>query len=98
MDITIHNAGELSDGARTFIEEKIQKLETYYDRILRADVYLNHDDGSGPNTYGVTIRLAVPGPDLSAEHNDQSVEKAVIEVTEKLRRQIRRHKEKISKH
>lgn len=97
MDITIHNAGELSDGARSFIEEKIKKLETYYDRIVRADVYLNHDDGSGPNNKGVTIRLAVPGPDLTADHNDESVEKAVIEVVEKLRRQIRRHKEKLAK-
>lgn len=98
MEITIHNAGELTAGARTFIEEKVTKLETFYDRIERADVYLNHDDGSGPGSHRVTIRLAVPGPDLSADHTEESVEKAVVSVTEKLRRQLRRHKDKLAKH
>ena len=93
MEITIHNAGELSAGARNFIEEKVNKLETFYDRIVRADVYLNQDDGSGPGSHRVTIRLA-----LSADHTEVSVEKAVVEVTEKLRRQIRKHKDKMTKH
>jgi putative sigma-54 modulation protein len=98
MEITIHNAGELSAGARDFIEEKVNKLETFYDRIVRADVYLNHDDGSSHGSHRVTIRLAVPGPDLSADHTGESVEKAVVEVAEKLRRQIRKHKDKMSRH
>ena len=95
MQITIHKSSDLAESTKSVIREKVEKLETYYDRIERADVYVNEGDGTGANSHTVEVRLAVPGPDLYAEYTDESVERAIADVTEALRRQIKKHKEKL---
>jgi putative sigma-54 modulation protein len=94
MQITIHQSGDLKDSTKAVIHEKINKLETYYDRIERADVFIKSDDGQAANGYTVQCRLSVPGPDLFAEHTDASIKRAIADVSEALRRQIQKHKEK----
>ena len=98
MQLIIHKSSELSQNAITVIKDKVAKLETFYDRIERAEVFLNEDDGSTTDGHTVEIRLAVPGNDLYADHTADSVEKAVANVTEALRRQIKKHKEKLNDH
>lgn len=98
MQITIHQSGDLSQNTQRVIREKIEKLETFYDRIERADVHIKSDDGSTPDSFTVQARLSVPGPDLSAEQSDQSIERAITDVAEALRRQIKKHKEKLQGH
>lgn len=94
MQITIHQSGDLLDSTKEVINDKLAKLETFYDRIERADVYIKEDDGTTANGYKVEVRLAVPGPDLFAESENQSIKKAIADVAEALRRQIKKHKEK----
>ena len=94
MQVIIHKSSELSDATTAVINEKVNKLETYYDRIERAEVFIKEDDGSATNGHTVEIRLAIPGNDLFANHTDESIERATAEVTEALRRQIRKHKSK----
>ncbi len=94
MQITIHKSGELLESTKQVIHEKVNKLETFYDRIERADVYIKEDDGTTANGHKVEVRLAIPGNDLFAEYTDQSIKRAIAEVAEALRRQIRKHKEK----
>lgn len=94
MQITIHQSGDLLDSTKEVINDKLSKLETFYDRIERADVHIKQDDGLVTNGYTVQVRLAVPGPDLFAEHTDQSIKRAIADVAEALRRQIKKHKEK----
>lgn len=96
MQVLIHKSSELSDPTIAVINEKVNKLETYYDRIERAEVFIKEDDGSAANGHTVEIRLAIPGNDLFATHTDESIERATAEVTEALRRQIRKHKNKHS--
>ncbi|PPK88309.1 putative sigma-54 modulation protein [Neolewinella xylanilytica] len=96
MQVIIHNSSELSDVTTKVINEKVNKLETYYDRIERAEVFLKEDDGSAANGHTVDIRLFIPGNDLFATHTDESIERATAEVTEALRRQILKHKSKQS--
>lgn len=96
MQITIHQSGELLDSTKAVINEKIEKLETFYDRIERADVHIKSDDGKGTAGYTVNARLAVPGPDLTAEATDPSIKRAIADVAEGLRRQIKKMKEKQS--
>ena len=97
MTININTALSIQDMTRDFIRDKVGKLETYYDRIERADVFIKKGAGSGVEDVSVEIRLAVPGPDLFAEETSDSLEKAVPSVVDKLARQIRKHKDKISK-
>ena len=98
MQITIHQSGDLLDSTKEVINEKISKLETFYDRIERADVHIKSDDGKGAAGHTVSVRLAVPGPDLSAEHTDQSIKRAIADVAEALRRQLKKLKEKQTDH
>lgn len=94
MQITIHKSGELLDSTKQVINDKVTKLETFYDRIERADVYIKDDDGTAANGHKVEVRLAIPGNDLFAEYTDPSIKRAIADVTEALRRQIKKHKEK----
>ncbi|MTB51495.1 ribosome-associated translation inhibitor RaiA [Lewinella sp. W8] len=98
MQITIHKSGELSGNAKRVINEKLEKLETFYDRIERAEVFIKEDDGTAAKGHKVEVRLAIPGNDLFAEHTDESIERGIAEVAEALRRQIRKHKEKNANH
>lgn len=98
MQITIHKSGELLESTKQVINEKVNKLETFYDRIERADVYIKEGDGNTANGHTVSVRLAIPGNDLVAEHNDPSIKRAIADVTEALRRQIKKHKEKNNVH
>lgn len=98
MQITIHKSADLLESTIEVINEKINKLETYYDRIERADVHIKEDDGNVANGYKVIVRLAIPGNDLVAEHTDQSIKRAIADVAEALRRQLKKHKEKEQNH
>jgi len=98
MHITIHKSGDLIESTKEVINDKINKLETYYDRIERADVYIKGDDGSTANGYKVEVRLAIPGNDLFAEAENTGIKRGIADVTEALRRQIKKHKEKTNGH
>lgn len=96
MTINFQNPQMVSDRLADYIRNKVSKLETYYDRIEAANIFIKEDDGHGPTDHVVEIRLAVPGPDLFAEDkSSESIEAAVSSVVEKLRRQIAKHKEKM---
>lgn len=77
-----------------FIEERVTKLETFYDKIISAEATLKVEDGSEKENKFVEIRLVVPGKDLFAKKIGKSFEEATDNVVEALRRQIRRHKSK----
>ena len=77
-----------------FIQEKIDKLTHFFDKIISADVYLKVDNTSETENKEVEIRLFVPGHDLFAKKTSKNFEAATDEVTEALRRQAKKHKEK----
>ena len=77
-----------------FIEEKVNKLETFYDKIISAEAILKVDQATDKENKVVEIILAVPGKELFAKKTAKSFEEAVDSVVEALRRQIRKHKTK----
>jgi len=84
----------------TFIQEKAEKLNTFYDRIQGGEVFLKVEKGEhSRDNKVVEIRLNVPGQALFARESNTSFESAAIEAIESLRRQLHKFKEKInSKH
>lgn len=83
-----------------FIQKKTDKLETFYDRILDGEVFLRLDKGEhSRDNKMVEIKLNIPGSTLFAKEQSTSFEAATDEAVESLRRQIKKHKEKlINKH
>ncbi len=76
-----------------FIQKKLDKLDTFYDRTINAEVILRVNN-EGIENKTVEIKLNVPGDQLFAEKTNGSFEAATDHCTEALRRKINKHKEK----
>jgi putative sigma-54 modulation protein len=78
-----------------FIQKKVDKLETFYDRILDGEVFLKLDKGGhSRDNKVVEIKLNVPGNAMFSKEHDTSFEASVDAAVESLRRQIKKFKEK----
>lgn len=77
-----------------FIQEKVDKLETFYDRIIDGEVFLRLEKDPSKNKV-VEIKLNIPNHTLFAKEQESSFEAAAYEATESLRRQLKKHKEKM---
>jgi len=76
-----------------FIQRKIDKLETFYDRIIDADVNLRINN-EGIENKTVEIKLNIPGSQLFSKEQSSSFEQSIDQAVEALRRQLKRFKEK----
>ncbi|HAC23674.1 MAG TPA: ribosome-associated translation inhibitor RaiA [Cytophagales bacterium] len=77
-----------------FIQRKVDKLETFYDRLLDGEVFLRLNN-EGIENKTVEIRLNVPGQQLSAKEQARSFEAAADQATEGLRHQLRKFKTRL---
>ena len=80
-----------------FIQKKLDKLDTFYERTIDAEVILRLNN-EGVQNKTVEIKLNVPGEQLFAQKTNGSFEADTDHCTEALRRQIKRHKEKMLAH
>ena len=77
--------------------EKIEHLEELCSEIVAAHIVLMHDDAAKPAArYGVKVHLAIAGPDIHAEDHDADLYAALDKVTDKLARQLRKRKTRLS--
>lgn len=89
MDILIHSIHFDADrGLLDFIKSKLNKLITFNNEIISADVFLRIEKNDERENKLVDIKLHVPGKELFAKKHASSFEAAVDEVTEALRRQV----------
>jgi putative sigma-54 modulation protein len=79
-----------------FIQRKIDKLETFYDRLVDGEVFLRLNN-EGIENKTVEIKLKVPGSQLFAKEQARSFEAATDLATEALRNQLKKYKTKESK-
>jgi len=80
-----------------FIQKKIDKLETFYDRVVDADVNLKVNN-EGIENKTVEVKLNIPGSQLFSKEQSSSFEEATDMAVEALRRQLKRFKEKKNIH
>lgn len=79
----------------SFINKKMNKLETFYDKVIGADVILSLDQlGAQVKDKVVTIKTKVPGSVLVAKEKSKKFEEAVDLATESIRKQIEKIKGK----
>ncbi|MCB0505018.1 MAG: ribosome-associated translation inhibitor RaiA [Cyclobacteriaceae bacterium] len=79
------------------VQKKMDKLETYYDRVINGEVFLRLNN-EGIKNKTVEIKLNIPGDQLFAVATDKSFEAATEEATEALRRQLKKYKQRIMSH
>lgn len=81
-----------------FVQKKIDKLETFYDRIIDGEVYLKLDKDQHQENKIVEIKVNIPGHNLFVKERSRTFEAATDEALEALKSQIKKHKEKTAVH
>jgi len=83
----------LSDEDKNFLEEKIQKLTHFSDKIWEAKVDLSYNPSHSKNQlFRVEINLRMQNKILRAVSRASHFEAAVIDIEKILQRQLRRYK------
>lgn len=76
-----------------FIQKKLNKIETFYDKVIDADVYLKLDNNHQKENKILEIRLNVPGDSFLVKKEAKSFEEAMDECLTPLERFVIKHKE-----
>jgi ribosomal subunit interface protein len=93
IQITVRDF-ELPEAARTAIQEKVEKLDTFYEKIMSCRVVVEtpHRRQQKGVLYNVRIDMGIPGADLVVKrepHEDLYV--AIREAFDAARRQLQDH-------
>ncbi len=78
-----------------FIREKTAKLANLFDGVIGCDVILKVDAASNNENKIAEIRVLIPGNDLFAKKQAKSFEEAVDNAVDALKRQVKKHKQKL---
>lgn len=88
--LSTHNL-TLTPAIEDHVRAKVEKLAHMDHRALDARVTLEHDHKRLPERqFSCSIRLAVRGPDLFAEAQEQDLYMAIDKVAKKIEQQIRK--------
>jgi putative sigma-54 modulation protein len=97
MEITVQSVHFDADlKLEEFIERKLKKLETFFDHIVSADVILKLENAGQVKDKIAEIKLNVPGATLLAKESCKTFEEAIDLCADALRRQLQKHKDKVS--
>lgn len=78
-----------------FITKKVEKTKTFYEGLDSAMVYLRLEKDEHKENKTVEIKLNVGGKEVFAKENSNTFETAVDLVIDKIKAQVKKHKEKI---
>ena len=79
-----------------FVQERVDKLGQFYDKIIDGDVILKIDNNSTGENKIAEIKLSLPGNEIFAKKQCKSFEEATDSALEALKRQLKKHKEKLN--
>lgn len=80
---------------KEFINKKLEKLETFYDKIIDSDVILSFEQlNTQVKDKVVVIKANVPGNTLIAKEKSKKFEAAVDMAVDSLKRQLHKVKSK----
>ena len=95
MDIKIHSVHFAADKKLIdFVEDKINKLQLFYDAIVSAEVFLRLENNSEGENKVSELKILIPGKELFAKKQARTFEEATDLVTEALRKQIIKQKKR----
>ncbi len=80
-----------------FIQKKMDKLDTFFDRIVDGDVYLKVESNDQKGNKWVHIQLNLPNKtSLNVKEQANTFEEAIDIAYESLARQLKKSKDKMS--
>lgn len=78
-----------------FIEKKVGKLQTFFDKIIDAEVFLRLEKNGQVQDKIAEIKLNVPGSVLIAKESTKTFESSIDNSVAALKRQLIKRKEKM---
>ena len=81
-----------------FIEERMNKLEKYYDKVISSDVFLKVEQTSEKENKIVEVKIIVPGDEFMVKKQCKTFEEGVELASESLERLLLKRKEKLRTH
>jgi putative sigma-54 modulation protein len=77
-----------------FVQERVNKLEHFYDGLLGGDVFLRVEKADDNRNKVAEIKLRTAGKELFAKRNCKTFEEATDTAIDAIKSQIKKHKEK----
>lgn len=81
-----------------FVQERMNKLETYFDKVIKSDVFLKVENTSGKENKVFEARVSVPGDSFVVKKQCKSFEEGADSAIASLERQLKKRKEKLRAH
>jgi putative sigma-54 modulation protein len=81
-----------------FVNDKVSKLNTFYDGIIKHEVILRLDKSSNTDNKIAEVKISGKGTDFFAKKQCVSFEEAIDLVCEALKTQLKKHKNKVLEH
>ncbi|MBK7870604.1 MAG: ribosome-associated translation inhibitor RaiA [Saprospiraceae bacterium] len=78
-----------------FIDQKLQKMEHYFDRIIEAHVVLKLENSGQVRDKIAEVRLNVPGETLIVKETQKTFEASINTALDTLKRQLVKYKDKV---
>lgn len=78
-----------------FVQNRLDKLETFYNRVVSSDVYLKVENTSAKENKIVEIKLHVPKDKFMVKKQCKTFEEAVDSACSSLERKLIKRKEKM---
>ena len=79
----------------SFLQNRMDKLETFYDKVISSDVYLKVENTSAKENKIVEIKLNVPKDKFIVKKQCKSFEEAVDSACNSLERKLIKRKQKL---
>lgn len=81
-----------------FIDQRLNKLEQFYDKIVGVDVFLKVENTSDKENKTAEFVVKIPGDDLVVKKTSKSFEEATDLASDALERLLVKRKEKNKAH
>ena len=99
MNVVIHPVHfDASSQLVEFINKKLTKLETFFDRIVEAEVFLKLESKQNVRDKIVEIKVHVPGKTLFVTKTAKTFEQSTDLALQTLAGQLKKQKERIKQH
>jgi putative sigma-54 modulation protein len=99
MNVVIHPVHfDASNQLLEFINKKLSKLETFYDKVVEAEVFLKLETQQSVKDKVVEIKLHIPGKTLFVAKTTKTFEESADLAVQTVAEQLKKQKEKVKAH
>jgi len=82
----------------SFIQQRMDKLDMFYDKVIKSDVFLKVENTSDKQNKIFEARVSVPGDSFVVKKQCKSFEEGADMAVASLERQLKKRKEKLRAH